>query len=50
MIEFIRMFKKHRVHSVQEFSTLMYKQYGVQVVILAGYMDAINDLTMTFYI
>jgi hypothetical protein len=44
------MFEKHGVHSVQEFSASMYKQYGVRVVILAGYMDAENDPTMTLYV
>lgn len=44
------MFEKHGVHSVQEFAALMYKQYGVRVVILAGYMDAEHEAAITLYV
>ncbi|KAH9028956.1 hypothetical protein EDB85DRAFT_2147569 [Lactarius pseudohatsudake] len=36
-----RMFAKHGIDTMQDFSELMYRQYGVRVAILGGYCD--ND-------
>jgi hypothetical protein len=44
------MFDKHGIPTVQDFSALMYKQYGVRVAILAGYVDAEGDPTITLYV
>ncbi|KAI9440947.1 hypothetical protein H4582DRAFT_2074735 [Lactarius indigo] len=34
-----RMFEKHGIHTIQDFSETMYCQYGVRVAILGGYCD-----------
>jgi hypothetical protein len=34
-----RMFGKHAINTMQDFSETVYRQYGVRVVILGGYCD-----------
>ncbi|KAI9433196.1 hypothetical protein H4582DRAFT_2082678 [Lactarius indigo] len=34
-----RMFEKHGIHTIRDFSETMYRQYGVRVAILGGYCD-----------
>ncbi|KAI9433116.1 hypothetical protein H4582DRAFT_2082572 [Lactarius indigo] len=39
-----RMFEKHGIHTIRDFSETMYRQYGVRVAILGGYCD--DDWTL----
>ena len=39
----LRMFEKHGVSMLWDFSETMYHQFGVRVVILAGYCDREGD-------
>ncbi|KAI9436344.1 hypothetical protein H4582DRAFT_2058994 [Lactarius indigo] len=43
-----RMFGKHGINTMQDFSESMYRQYGVQVAILAGYCDSDGELAIMF--
>ncbi|KAI9430702.1 hypothetical protein H4582DRAFT_2086357 [Lactarius indigo] len=44
-----RMFGKHGINTMQDFSESMYRQYGVQVAILAGYCDSDGKPVIMFH-
>ncbi|KAH9030877.1 hypothetical protein EDB85DRAFT_2146391 [Lactarius pseudohatsudake] len=44
-----RMFAKHGVSTIQDFSEMMYRQYGVWVAILAGYRDNDGEPSIMFH-
>ncbi|KAI9456959.1 hypothetical protein BJY52DRAFT_1187564 [Lactarius psammicola] len=44
-----RMFEKHGINTMREFSESMYHQYGVRVAILGGYRDADDEPAIMFY-
>lgn len=45
-----RMFAKHGLGTLQEFSELMYQQYGVRVAVLAGYVDQLEEPAIVLYV
>jgi hypothetical protein len=45
-----RMFAKHGLGTLREFSELMYQQYAVRVVVLAGYVDQLEEPSIMLYV
>ena len=50
LTKFARMFVKHGVNTLAEFSETMYHQYGVRVAILVGYCDNEGDSSITLQV
>jgi hypothetical protein len=44
------MMAKSGPKAIKEFSSLAYKQFGMRVVVLAAYIDAEGDPSMTLWV
>ena len=50
LTKFVRMFTKHGMNILAEFSETMYLQYGVRVAVLVGYLDAEGESAITLHV
>jgi hypothetical protein len=46
----LRMFEKHGINALQDFSESMYRQFGVRVAVLAGYCDGTGEPAIMLYV